>query len=72
MSSDIFVIFILFLLSGFFSSAEASLFSLTDLHLHKMISRRLGGGNEAYYTRVTFRLYVEETDNDANKDSALI
>ena len=33
---DIFVIFILFLLSGFFSSAEASLFSLTDLHLHKM------------------------------------
>jgi putative hemolysin len=35
---DIFVIFILFLLSGFFSSAEASLFSLTDLHLHKMKS----------------------------------
>jgi Hemolysins and related proteins containing CBS domains len=33
---DIFIIFILFLLSGFFSSAEASLFSLTDLHLHKM------------------------------------
>ncbi|MGV8058246.1 MAG: hemolysin family protein [Smithellaceae bacterium] len=30
------IIFILFLLSGFFSSAEASLFSLTDLHLHKM------------------------------------
>ena len=36
MGFDIFVIFILFLLSGFFSSAEASLFSLTDLHLHKM------------------------------------
>jgi len=28
-----------------------------------MISRRLGGGNEAYYT------YVEAADNDANKDS---
>ena len=38
MSFDIFIIFILFLLSGFFSSAEASLFSLTDLHLHKMKS----------------------------------
>ena len=36
MGFDIFVIFILFLLSGFFSSAEASLFSLTDLHVHKM------------------------------------
>ena len=32
----------------------------------KMILRRLGGGNEAYYT------YVEEADNDANKNSALI
>jgi hypothetical protein len=32
----------------------------------KMISRRLGGGEEAYCT------YVEEADNDANKDSALI
>lgn len=30
------VIFILLILSGFFSSAEAALFSLTDLHLHKM------------------------------------
>ena len=30
-----------------------------------MISRRLGGGDEAYYA------YVEEDDNDANKDSAL-
>jgi hypothetical protein len=38
----------------------------------KMISRRQGGGDEAYYIRVTFRLYVEETDNAANKDSALI
>jgi hypothetical protein len=28
--------------------------------------RRLGGGDEAYYT------YVEEDDNDANKNSALI
>jgi len=32
----------------------------------KMISRRLGGGNEAYFT------YVEEADDDANKDSAWI
>ena len=29
-----------------------------------MIPRRLGGGDEAYYT------YVEETDDDANKGSA--
>jgi hypothetical protein len=35
-----------------------------------MIPRRLGGGNEAYYTHVTFRLYVEEADDDANKGSA--
>jgi hypothetical protein len=32
----------------------------------KMISRRLGRGDEAYY------IYVEEADDDANKDSALI
>ena len=32
----------------------------------KMKSRRLGGGDEAYF------IYVEEADNDANKDSALI
>jgi hypothetical protein len=32
----------------------------------KMILRRLGEGDEAYYT------YVEEADNDANKNSALI
>ena len=32
----------------------------------KMISRRQGGGNEAYY------IYVEEVDDAANKDSALI
>jgi hypothetical protein len=38
----------------------------------KMILRRLGGGDEAYFTRVTFRLYVEEADNDTNKNSALI
>jgi hypothetical protein len=31
-----------------------------------MISRRQGGGDEAYFT------YVEEADNEANKDSALI
>ena len=38
----------------------------------KMILRRLGGGDEAYFIRVTFRLYVEEADNGANKNSALI
>jgi len=32
----------------------------------------LGEGDETYYIRVTFRLYVEESDNDANKNSALI
>ena len=32
----------------------------------EMILRRLGGGDEAYCT------YVEEADNDANKNSALI
>jgi hypothetical protein len=32
----------------------------------KMILRRLDGGDEAYCT------YVEEADNDANKNSALI
>ena len=37
-TANIVIIFILFLFSGFFSSAEASLFSLTDLHLHKMKS----------------------------------
>ena len=31
-----------------------------------MISRRQGGGDEAYF------IYVEEADDDANKDSALI
>jgi len=35
-NSDIVVLFILFMLSGFFSSAEAALLSLRDLHLHKM------------------------------------
>jgi hypothetical protein len=50
----------------------------------KMILRRLGEGDEEYFTRVTssdlappyggqvIRLYVEEADNDANKNSALI
>jgi putative hemolysin len=36
LSLQLTIIIILFLLSGFFSSAEAALFSLTDLHLHKM------------------------------------
>jgi len=35
-NSDIVVLIILFGLSGFFSSAEAALLSLRDLHLHKM------------------------------------
>jgi putative hemolysin len=35
---SIVIIFILFLFSGFFSSSETALFSLTDLHLHKMKS----------------------------------
>jgi len=35
-NSDIVVLIILFLLSGFFSSAEAALLSLRDLHLHRM------------------------------------
>ena len=35
-NSDIVLLFILFMLSGFFSSAEAALLSLRDLHLHKM------------------------------------
>jgi len=36
--SDIIILVILFLFSGFFSSAEAALLSLSDLHLHKMKS----------------------------------
>jgi putative hemolysin len=36
LNSDIVVLVILFMLSGFFSSAEAALLSLRDLHLHKM------------------------------------
>jgi CBS domain containing-hemolysin-like protein len=36
LNSDIVVLIILFMLSGFFSSAEAALLSLRDLHLHKM------------------------------------
>ena len=50
--------------------------TFTDLYTadskSKMITRRLGGGDEAYYTRVTFRSYVEEADDEANKGSALI
>jgi CBS domain containing-hemolysin-like protein len=38
LSSDIIILLILFLFSGFFSSAEAALLSLSDLHLHKMKS----------------------------------
>ena len=36
LNSDIVVLVILFMLSGFFASAEAALLSLRDLHLHKM------------------------------------
>jgi CBS domain containing-hemolysin-like protein len=35
-NADIVVLVILFMLSGFFSSAEAALLSLRDLHLHRM------------------------------------
>jgi len=35
-SLQIAIILVLFLFSGFFSSAEAALFSLTELHIHKM------------------------------------
>jgi len=35
-NSDIVVLIILFMFSGFFSSAEAALLSLRDLHLHRM------------------------------------
>jgi hypothetical protein len=45
------------------SRALAAFYTIFKL---KMISRRPGGGDEAYYT------YVEEADNCANKDSALI
>lgn len=38
LSSEIIVLLILFAFSGFFSSAEAALLSLSDLHLHKMKS----------------------------------
>ncbi|MDI6741370.1 MAG: hemolysin family protein [Smithella sp.] len=36
LNSDVIVLIILLMLSGFFSSAEAALLSLRDLHLHKM------------------------------------
>lgn len=35
-NSDVIVLIILFMFSGFFSSAEAALLSLRDLHLHRM------------------------------------
>ena len=35
-------------------------------------SAGLGGGDEAYYTRVTFRLYVEEADDDPGIRRALL
>jgi phage terminase Nu1 subunit (DNA packaging protein) len=37
-----------------------------------ILNQRWYRDDEAYYTRVTFRLYFEEADNEANKDSALI
>jgi hypothetical protein len=40
--------------------------SIDTISKSKMISRRQGGGDEAYCT------YVEEADDAANKDSALI
>jgi len=33
-----------------------------------MISRRLGGGDEAYNLKVSRYTYVEEADDDVNKD----
>jgi hypothetical protein len=33
------------------------------------ITRRQGGGDEAYFTHVTFRSYVEEANDAANKVS---
>jgi hypothetical protein len=52
--------------------SNSPLYMINTISKSKMILRRLGGGDEAYCTRVTFRLYVEEADNDANKNSALI
>jgi len=49
----------LFFKSNYYKASYASSKS-------KMISRRQGGGDEAYCTS------VEEADDDANKDSALI
>jgi hypothetical protein len=38
-----------------------------------MISRwQEGGGDEAYNLKVTYCTYIEEADDAANKDSALI
>ena len=37
-----------------------------------MILRWSREGNDVYFTHVTFMLYVEEADNEANKNSGLI
>ena len=42
-----------------------------DINQLKFISGA-GGGDEAYNLKVTRCTYVEEADNDANKNSALI
>lgn len=47
-SYDVIILLIPFLFSGFFSSAEAALLSLSDLHLHKMKS-----DNYPFYKSVT-------------------
>jgi len=46
--------------------AEINIHKSKSSSKSKMISRQLGGGNEAYYA------YVEEADDEAIKDSALI
>ncbi len=43
--------------------------SILPISKSKMILRRRGGGDEVYYVMYA---YVEEADNDANKNSALI
>jgi hypothetical protein len=51
---------------------QQRLFFSYTISKSKMISRRLVRGDEAYNLKVTRYKYVEEADNDANKDSALI
>jgi len=48
------------------------LFVANTISKSKMILRRLGGGDEAYNLKVTRYKYVEETNNDANKNNTLI